>query len=130
MRSARLDTSLNVMKPALITISPTYGSENYPSLAFGGGKFFVTWVYGSPPYTLKGQILVYDEHPVAVSGADQSGSIGQMVSLDGSASHDPDSNLPLTYSWSYMSRPTGSVASITNPSTATLLSHLIKRASM
>jgi len=52
--------------------------------------------------------------PVADAGADQSVYAGDTVSLDGSGSTDTNGDL-LTYSWSFASRPAGSMAEFTNP---------------
>ncbi|HET7697241.1 MAG TPA: PKD domain-containing protein [Vicinamibacterales bacterium] len=52
--------------------------------------------------------------PVAVAVAPAAAYTGTSVPLDGSASSDPQL-LPLTYLWSFGSRPAGSVASIENP---------------
>ena len=55
--------------------------------------------------------------PIANAGVDQSNVVGSLISLDGTASSDADSD-PLTYNWSLTSRPTTSAASLTNPLTA------------
>ena len=52
--------------------------------------------------------------PIAVAVAPDTAFTGASVPLDGSASHDPQL-LPLTYLWSFASRPVGSLASIENP---------------
>ena len=56
--------------------------------------------------------------PVAHAGADTTAVLGAAVTLDGSASTDVDGN-PLTFAWTFTSRPAGSVATLTNPSSAT-----------
>jgi hypothetical protein len=52
--------------------------------------------------------------PVADAGADQTVMAGDTISLDGSASTDTNGDL-LTYSWSFVSKPAGSLAEFTNP---------------
>lgn len=52
--------------------------------------------------------------PVANAGLDQAATVGSTVTLDGSGSTDVDSN-PLTYDWSLVSVPTGSLATLSNP---------------
>src|SRR5450631_1299223 len=56
--------------------------------------------------------------PVANAGPAQSISPGALVSLNGSASTDPN-GLPLSYAWSLIAVPQGSQASLQNANTAT-----------
>jgi hypothetical protein len=55
--------------------------------------------------------------PVANAGVAQSVNIGTTVTLDGSKSSDANSDL-IAYAWMFTSKPSGSNASITNPTTA------------
>jgi len=55
--------------------------------------------------------------PVADAGAGQTVMAGDTVSLDGSASTDTNGDL-LTYNWSFVSKPEGSLAELTNPTSA------------
>jgi hypothetical protein len=63
--------------------------------------------------------------PVANAGQDQEATVGDLVQLDGGASHDPDgsssrvgieasSSTDLTYLWSFVTRPEGSSASLSS----------------
>lgn len=56
-----------------------------------------------------------NQAPVAKAGPDQTVRGRATVYLDGSASEDPDGD-PLTYSWVFTSRPVGSNASLSDPS--------------
>jgi CSLREA domain-containing protein len=55
--------------------------------------------------------------PVADAGPDQSVVVGQSVQLDGSSSSDADGDA-LTYSWSIIDRPEGSVVTLSDASSA------------
>ena len=55
--------------------------------------------------------------PVADAGPDQNAVVGGVVQLDGSESFDPDGD-PISFSWQFMSQPTGSVAELTEPATS------------
>ncbi|NOZ83227.1 MAG: JDVT-CTERM domain-containing protein, partial [Epsilonproteobacteria bacterium] len=65
------------------------------------------WGQITPSYTV-------NTPPVADAGSDQNVQTGSVVTLDGSASYDIDGN-PLTYQWSFTSKPAGSSAALTDP---------------
>ncbi|MBN2005559.1 MAG: FG-GAP repeat protein [Anaerolineae bacterium] len=72
-------------------------------------------------------VTVNNQPPVASAGADQTVDANVIVSLDGSASSDPDGDTPLTYHWTQTGGPTVSftpnlsVTTFTAPAAATTL---------
>ncbi|MBE1301423.1 MAG: YHYH protein [Alteromonadaceae bacterium] len=67
--------------------------------------------------TITAQTTASNGAPTANAGSDQSITLGSAVSLDGSASSDPDGDT-LSYSWSITSSPSGSSATIQSSTTA------------
>jgi PKD domain-containing protein/K319-like protein len=63
-------------------------------------------------------ISTVNSRPLAQAGPDQSALVGTRVYLDGSGSSDVDGD-PLIYQWSVTARPTGSTATLDNPTTVT-----------
>jgi RHS repeat-associated protein len=61
-------------------------------------------------------ITTSNSRPVADAGLSQTAMVGDEIYLDGSKSTDVDGNL-LKQSWSMISRPEGSTATLTNPNT-------------
>jgi hypothetical protein len=57
-----------------------------------------------------------NQAPVADAGEDQTVLVDEVVQLDGSGSSDPDGGA-VSYSWAFVSRPGGSAAALTNPTT-------------
>jgi hypothetical protein len=56
-----------------------------------------------------------DTNPVANAGPNQRVNVGNTVTLDGSGSTNPSGTGTLTYSWTFVSKPPGSQAALTNP---------------
>ncbi len=57
-----------------------------------------------------------NQAPIANAGANQTGEQSYEIALDGSASSDPDGD-PLKYTWSFVSKPEGSSALLSNANT-------------
>ena len=75
-----------------------------------GSGFTLTLVHGGSANCPRDTV---NRPPVAKAGTDQTVNVGVTVQLDGRQSSDPDGN-PLTYSWTLLSKPTGSTISLTS----------------
>ena len=60
-------------------------------------------------------VVATNERPVADAGDDQTSHPGHSVTLDGSRSHDPDGDTPLTLSWEIVASPEGSTVRLSDP---------------
>jgi len=83
----------------------------YGAAAYGGDEEFGT-IFRLMPAP--------NAAPTAVAGEDQSIHAGTTVDLNGGASFDDDTpSITLIYAWSFLSRPSGSAATLSNADSAT-----------
>ncbi|MBY0504305.1 MAG: PKD domain-containing protein [Bryobacteraceae bacterium] len=91
------------------SVNPTFVTD-FPGLYIA--RLTVTNLGGSDSSTVT--ISTGNSIPVANPGPNQSVGVTTLVQLDGSRSSDVNGD-PLTYLWSFSSRPSGSNATLTNP---------------
>src|SRR6266545_2927418 len=70
----------------------------------------------SPPDQMEITVATGNLPPVANAGPDQTVTVGQVVTLSGAGSTDPNGD-PLTYSWCLRGRPQGSTATLSGANT-------------
>ena len=72
---------------------------------------------GDTFYDLADADCLVNNPPVANAGPDQSVFVASTVTLDGGLSSDPDTGDSITYSWAFVTVPTGSTAALTGATT-------------
>lgn len=85
-----------------------------------GEYVFRLVVYDGQLYSNPDTVVIQtvNNPPIADAGPDKSGVVGVPVNLNGSGSSDPNGDT-LTYQWSVGSAPSGSTATISNPTSVT-----------
>jgi hypothetical protein len=92
--SPAIDAGNNAFLPAGLT-TDLAGRPRIQDGDSNGSAIVDMGAYETPP----------NQPPVADAGLDQSVSVGQLVTLNGSGSSDPDNHLPLSYAWTQSGGP-------------------------
>jgi hypothetical protein len=117
--SALTFTWIITSQPGSSTATLTGATTATPTLpidAAGSYTIQLTVSDGNLTHTDTVTISTSNSAPVAHAGPDQSGAVGQTLTLDGSNSSDVDGNA-LTYQWTLLSKPAPSTATLTAATT-------------
>jgi MYXO-CTERM domain-containing protein len=108
-----------------VVLQGTPAQPSFTPRGLGRFVFRLTVFDGETPSLSDEVVVVVSTHgannqrPVARVGPVQVLDVGATVTLDGTASSDPDPLDRLTYEWTFVSFPTGSEPTLLNPGTAT-----------
>jgi hypothetical protein len=84
-----------------------------------GGQYVLSFTVSDGKASASDECTVsVNSPPTANAGSDQNVTVGEVVQLNGGGSSDPDGN-NLSYSWTMVSRPAGSAATLQNATSAT-----------
>lgn len=116
-----LTATLTSLDPSVVRVVQGQGTLNFPAVpAYGqvtSSNTFTVLVNDGAPLDF-GNLQWTFLGPVANAGPNQTVKKGSTAMLDGSGSTNPAGIGTLTYSWAFTSRPAGSAAALTNPTTA------------
>lgn len=96
------------------SLTPSFTTDVYGTYVL---KLTVTDEFGAVSTPDSIMITFNNAHPVADAGDNQSGMVGDTIALDGTGSSDAN-NSPLNYLWSFVARPDGSAAVLSDAASA------------
>jgi len=122
-------TGAEVILPGLHTEYASFLADNDSFIYSDHDDLWASDLAGAAPVQLTSGTVI-DTHPdvlklggpngapTADAGSDQEVDQGDLVQLNGTGSSDPDFD-PLSYSWSFVTKPSASIASLSGASSAT-----------
>ena len=103
-----------------VTLGADGSFEYTPAADFNGADSFTYTACDPAPLcdtaTVTITVTPVNDPPIADAGPDQSVTVGDLVTLDGSGSSDPDGD-PLSHAWQITSAPVGSSATLADATT-------------